>query len=532
MAWQIPTPDGPVSVTGSPGRVTVFLGGNGSGKSSLAFWLSQNAPTPPRPIRVVAHRRLWLKSSGSDTTPAQREQELSLVRSEDRTPASRTRGTWEEKLTSHLLYDLMARETHQNAEALREVRGGKSIQSLEPSILDRINSLFANSGLNLKFSMSQALGFDVTSGDSTYGIDQMSDGEKSAFFLASTLLLAETGAPLLIDEPERHLHRKVSSRFFENLVSLRPDCSFLIFTHDLEMVRSLGGLIEKIVIVDGVEFKIGPIPSQWRIREVSDFTSLPDSAKSAVLGSRSRVLFVEGARDGLDQRLYSILFPGWEILPSGGAKEVARGVAGIRGSSSLHWITAWGVVDGDARHESEVDALREKGVLVLPVNEVENLLFIRPVVEAVSVMKGREFGDDPAQLMERALNRGVAAVSSEQVRRHLSAANSQKILRRRVLAYLPGRGVVPGMGNTVTMSVPSPYRDIYDQISRLVNACDYDAIIAGYSIRDSGLRGAISAALGYRDPNSYQEAVLALLQRDETVLTSVRTVVGHLPLQV
>jgi predicted ATPase len=44
-------------------------------------------------------------------------------------------------------------------------------------------------------------------GGNGYSVAELSDGERNAFLIAADVLTAKPGTLILIDEPERHLHR-------------------------------------------------------------------------------------------------------------------------------------------------------------------------------------------------------------------------------------------------------------------------------------------------------------------------------------
>ena len=64
---------------------------------------------------------------------------------------------------------------------------------------------------------------------------QMSDGERSATIIAANVITAESESVLLIDEPERHLHRSVIEPFLSALFTFRKDCIFVIATHEIAL---------------------------------------------------------------------------------------------------------------------------------------------------------------------------------------------------------------------------------------------------------------------------------------------------------
>ena len=65
----------------------------------------------------------------------------------------------------------------------------------------------------------------------------MSDGEKSALFLAARTLSADPGV-LIVDEPETHLHSLLAARLGTNWRDARRDIRFVYVTHDLTFALS------------------------------------------------------------------------------------------------------------------------------------------------------------------------------------------------------------------------------------------------------------------------------------------------------
>ena len=63
-------------------------------------------------------------------------------------------------------------------------------------------------------------------------------------------------------------------------------------------------------------------------------SDLPDDLRQAILGSRRRILFVEGEHKSLDWPIYGVLFEEVSVVPKGGCGEVIKAVNGLRGSLS------------------------------------------------------------------------------------------------------------------------------------------------------------------------------------------------------
>ena len=74
-------------------------------------------------------------------------------------------------------------------------------------------------------------------GQEPYPLKQMSDGERSIFYMAARVLTAEHGI-ILADEPELHMHSRLSVQFWDEAEKLRRDCRFIYVTHDLNFALS------------------------------------------------------------------------------------------------------------------------------------------------------------------------------------------------------------------------------------------------------------------------------------------------------
>ena len=104
----------------APGDVLAVVGPNGSGKSALSHWLSQSdhiSSTNGRPpvTRILAHRRVWLESAGSEMPASQRANTVQSIGIWDSAPTSRFRIDGDQQRSSVLLYDLATRVNARNA---------------------------------------------------------------------------------------------------------------------------------------------------------------------------------------------------------------------------------------------------------------------------------------------------------------------------------------------------------------------------------------------------------------------------------
>ncbi|GGO68384.1 AAA family ATPase [Nocardioides deserti] len=531
LEWVVPSPGGDSSVElrAYAGRSVVVVGPNGSGKSALSHWLSVNRGDSDTPVtRVLAHRRVWMQSAGTEMTASQRAQLLPAFASWDAQPTSRVKVEGDSERSSRLLYDLLGRVNGRNARIAELVDTGQDTSMVDESMLTTISRVFASANLDIRFRVTHLGEFEAVreSGDA-YPISEMSDGEKGAFLLAAEVLLSPPGSVQIVDEPERHLHRAISSDFVASLMRERDDCAFVLLTHDLDLLGKLEPSGTIVCFVSAVAWNEGRATG-WALEIDSEASGVPDAVREAILGGRRQLLFVEGETSSLDFPLYQLLFPQWTVVPCGGSDEVKRATTGLHEADAYHWVESRGILDGDARSPEEISALGAKKILVLRVDEVENLYYLSCVVDAVADRQAATLGEDSAALRSTVRDKAMETLRPNTVQ-HLASVNAVKMLRRQALASLPsGEDMING-GVELPISLTSPYPREHQKLADLVASKDYDAIVRGFSVRDSGLRTAVAHALGFKNLDLYEKSVRVLLGSDEGLLTKVREIVGDLP---
>ncbi len=266
--WNIPRLNGTSApLTLSPSETAIFVGANGTGKSALSHWLRKHVPHGASIVHIRAHRKLWLTSPGPDTTPSNYATYSSILAQEDLKPASRHKDARADQRSAGILFRLLSAENERNFRVSRLATGDSLPEELEPSPLDRITDLLQAAGLGLTFHVGKSMSFEVERQGHRYPIDQMSDGEKAAFLLATEVLLADANSVIILDEPERHLHRSISGRLIIQIVAERPDCAFVAFTHDLDLTDRLRHKSTSTTVVRSVKWN-GPNPLGWDLEEL------------------------------------------------------------------------------------------------------------------------------------------------------------------------------------------------------------------------------------------------------------------------
>jgi hypothetical protein len=533
--WLVPglTPEATQTIEAHAGQVTAVVGANGSGKSALGYWLQKQAAGGVV-RRLIAHRKLWFEHAGPDITVAAREQVEPSLTSWSYRPDSRWLDHADSRRAGIVLFDLLAKVNERNSRVVQLVDEGATLEEIrarvEPSLLDRINRILHRASLEVLVVLTDKGGFDADNPirQTRYPISQMSDGEKSALLLAAEVMAAPAGVVQIVDEPERHLHRSISAGLIEAIVAERPDCHFIVLTHDLDLAASLSPTSTTLAVLGGCTWS-GDQPDGWDLHFVDQDAVLPEATRRAILGGRRQILFLEGEPHSLDLRLYSILFPDWTLMPAGGCEQVIRAVAGLFASGPHHWIDPGGIVDGDGRSEQEKAALFAKGVLSLPVHEVESLYYSHEVMTAVAHSQAHDLEKSGAELLDGATARALAAIASAGTPERLAATVAETVVQRTVLEGLPDRGALAEGADQFSVSFSSPYPERFDRLKELLSANDLDRIVKEFPIRDTAMRVEVAAALGFRNCDDYEAVARTRIRDDASLAASVRGLVGELP---
>lgn len=208
-----------------------------------------------------------------------------------------------------------------------------------------INELLSVSNIPIRIDVQQDERIVATKlGGEPYSVAELSDGERNALLIAGDVFTAKVGSLLIIDEPERHLHRSIISPLLSLLFDRRSDCAFIVSTHDLDL--PLDYPQSRVLMVRSCVYQ-GSTPVHWDCDLAMSGLDVDEELKKDIFGSRRKLLFVEGQATSLDRPLYSIIFPQVSVNSRGSCKEVENAVRGVAGAQELTWIHAVGLVDND-----------------------------------------------------------------------------------------------------------------------------------------------------------------------------------------
>jgi len=378
------------------GKTTIIIGANGSGKTRLAVYLEEQLGEKAH--RIAAHRALNLNPNVDKIPELKAKKYLTYGAAWDTVSIStRKSERWGNKAPTSLLNDfdrllqyLFAQQNNLAVENNQKLNRGESITNSKTKldILQEVwERLLPLKKLRITADDIRVSSIGIESAD--YSASEMSDGERAVFYILGQVLSANKGSILIFDEPELHIHKSIISNLWDEIEKLRPDCSFLMITHDIEFAATR--VAKKYVIRNYY-----PDPnSAWDISEIPD-SELDEQTITLILGSRKPILFVEGEKTSLDMETYRLCYPEWTVIPKGACKDVIQAVSSLRKLNEdmpILNIRCVGIVDRDTRDSSQIQELEKQGIKVLPCSEIENIFSLSSVAHELLEIEGF-VGDD------------------------------------------------------------------------------------------------------------------------------------------
>ncbi len=520
----------PLTLTLNLGEYLFILGANGTGKSSLMQWLySPYSPHQPNARRISAHRQNWFSSESISLSPQQKRDFESNMKSTDTRSDSRWKDDYATQRASIAIYDLIDAE-NVRARAITGAVDGDNIDlartlSQQDAPIKTINELLRLSNIPIKISVRESDKVLASkSGCAPYSIAELSDGERNALLIAATVLTVNSGTLLLIDEPERHLHRSIISPLLTLLFSKRNDCAFIVSTHDI--LLPLDNPNASTLLIRGCNYDRSSVKS-WDVDLVTPENKIDNDLKTEILGARKKILFIEGTEQSLDKPLYSLVFPNVSVIAKSSCRDVEHAVSSIRDADDLHWLNVFGIVDYDRRAQSDIDRLKEKGVYALSVYSVESIYYHEHIQYLVTQRRANVTGDDANTCLANAKAAAIEAIKPHVKR--LSERTAEKAIREEFFRNLPRKEqIAKGESISVLIDVTNSVTAEQERLQSALDAGNLAEIISQYPIRETPALEKIAKGLGFQKREQYEGAVRKLLMDDNEALAFVKSLFGTL----
>ena len=425
-----------------------------------------------------------------------------------------------------MLFDLTAKENDlarrimshayaKDMEAINKVTGE------ERPVFAQINDLLRGSGLAV--TIENSAGEEILArhqdADEPYGMPQMSDGERNAVILAANILTAESGIALLIDEPERHLHRSIVEPLLSALFSLRDDCLFVVSTHDIAL--PLANPEAPVLIVKSCSWN-GATAEAWDARLLEGNTDLPEDLKRAILGSRRKILFVEGESQSLDMQLYTALFPDISVFPVGDFDQVIRSVEGLRNSKEMHEVEAYGLIDADNRINDEICNLSQRGIFALNGYSVESIYYCTEAIEALAIQQAEILGGDANEKIEAARYGALTALRVQGVPERMAARRCEREVRQMAQSQMPNWETIQNDRiQPIHVDANQLFEVELERFNNLLAEDDLEGTIARYPVRHTNVLAEIEKALEL-SKKQYSRVLISKIRRDSLLADKLR----------
>ena len=342
-----------------------------------------------------------------------------------------------------------------------------------------------------------------------YPLMRLSDGEKSVLYYIGAVLYAMPDAAILVDDPETFIHSSIMRTLWNVLEQMRPDCTFIYNTHDVEFASSR--IDNQCVWVKAYD----PEAEAWDYEVMTSSRDL-DTALLDLLGSRKPVLFIEGDdKHSIDSRLYT-------VKPLGSCNKVIETVRTFGDLQNFHQLESRGIVDRDRRSDEEVEYLRKKNILVPNVAEVENILMLEGVIRAVAIYKHR----NPDIVFPKVKKRVIAMFTKElkqQALQHVRHRVKRDVEKRIDMKFTSINALENHMVELVSEINP---RGLYDQLCREFHVYednnDYASILKVYNQKLMLIESNVAILCGYKNKDDYVRGVLNILKGGKESARAIR----------
>lgn len=506
----------------APGDLIFLIGPNGSGKSTLLHHFKSQLGNNARSI--VAHRQNWFENDSSQITAANRKDHENSFLSQEAQPHSRTRDNASSTRNQVLFYDLIDLTSRLHQELYDAYKAGDreraELVSKKPSPFDQISSILQSSSLPITISSKDGGLLASKDGCPAFGISNLSDGEKNALLIASYAITMPRNCVLLLDEPERHLHRSIAAPLISSVLEIRPDCAFVVSTHELAL--AIDNPSSRVLQIQSFTNQ----PTTWDFDELAPNTPIREDIADSILGMRRKILVVEGISSSLDLQIYRILFPSISVFCKASSSEVKNTIAGINDSQEHHRCKSIGIVDGDAMVEADRAALVERGIYPLDFYSVEYLYYCREVFEWVIRNHVMNHGVDPDEALRRYETAILTAMTGN--RERMVSRVCEQTARKEAMSGLP---TWEGIATRGIWAKSLDLNALFE-----VEAAKFDEALAArrseyflfrFPFRESNLPGQIANICGLTDRAKYENLVRSLASRSSALSALMRGKLGQ-----
>ena len=233
--------------------------------------------------------------------------------------------------------------------------------------------------------------------------------------------------------------------------------------------------------------------------------------------------------NSLDLQLYTALFPNLSVIPKGSCENVQKAVLGLRQSQEIHYIEAFGLIDGDNRGK-EVEKLTETGVYALEAYSVESLYYRSEVIDAIAHQQAEFWEDNANRLIELAQQKAIEVLKDHDLAARMAARRCERQVQELFLSKIPNwKSIMTISSQTICVSIDQDlYSKELEHFNTLVDKGEMDSLIARYPLRERPVFETIIKTIRCENQKHYQRMVVKLVQDDEKIAECLKKHIGQL----
>ena len=493
-----PGKDGLVPILPNAGQLTI-IGASGSGKSRFMDKL----------IELNSSRAYCLSAVGApypEREESKRPGSIDCLYREavEKQPYMRTDAVSE---LDKLIYMLFIDELEYLL-TLKESRlDGKKKVNIQPTKLDILASLWEKvySG-NRIVRRKGTLAFATKAADDYITADKLSQGEVTSLYYAAGVLYAMPNAVIFIDSPSLFLHPTILNNLWNSIEELRPDCTFVYNSVDVQFVSSRSRNVS-------IWVKSYDARRHFWEYDILKPGEMHEEIFIDLIGSRRPVMFIEGdATHSIDSRLYPLVFPDFTVKPLGSCDKVIEATRSFNSIKNVHHIDSLGIIDRDRRTDKEVEYLRAKSVMVPEVAEIENLFLIENVVRTMAEVRKKN-PDIVFENVKRAIIKDFGRNYKEQALQHTRYRVKREMEHRIDARFASISEMESHLASLTKIISPRKlYNRLLSDFRCYIDIEDYASILKVFNHKPMLNECGVAKSLGYNNAGDYISGVLKTIK--------------------
>ena len=406
-----------------------------------------------------------------------------------------------------LIYMLFADEFEQLLKLKEKAAKRDKFNKFPSTKLDKLSAIWEKIFPGNKIITSEGtLMFATSSGDDLIPAERLSQGEMAVLYYVAGALYAMKNAVIFIDAPSLFLHPTILNALWNSIEALRPDCTFVYNSVDVEFVSSRTRNV--ILWVKSFDAK----KEEWDY-EIINPGELREDIFIELVGTRKPVLFIEGdLTHSIDAKLYPLVFPDFTVKPLGSCDKVIETTRSFNGLTNMHHLASHGIVDRDRRTEKEVEYLRKKSIMVPEVAEIENFFLLEEVIRNVAKARGKN-----PDYVFRKVKKTVFAEFNRKLQSQVLEHIRYRV-KREVDAKIDGKfacitAMEAHLRQLIKILNPrKQYNDLLHFFRSIVEQQDYLSLLRVFNHKPLISESNLPGLLGYKNREDYIRGVISLLK--------------------